>query len=152
MKLNIRVARLHDAASVSEILISSRKTFLDYAPSQHSDDEVRNWVADTLIPGAGVLVGELDQEVVAMLALSHSEGANWIDQMYVHPQYVDNGIGTALIKHVLKSTDKPIRLYTFQQNTGARQFYERHGFKAIKCTNGENNEEQCPDVLYELVN
>ena len=44
----------------------------------------------------------------------------------------------------------PIRLYTFQTNAGARRFYERYGFRAIRFTDGRANEEHCPDVLYEL--
>jgi hypothetical protein len=44
----------------------------------------------------------------------------------------------------------PIRLYTFQANAGARRFYERHGFVPIEFTDGQANEERCPDVLYEL--
>jgi ribosomal protein S18 acetylase RimI-like enzyme len=41
-------------------------------------------------------------------------------------------------------------LYTFQQNTGAPRFYERFGFKAVQFTDRSENEERCPDVLYEL--
>lgn len=44
----------------------------------------------------------------------------------------------------------PIRLYTFQQNAGARRFYGRSGFASIQFTDGSANEERCPDVLYEL--
>jgi hypothetical protein len=44
----------------------------------------------------------------------------------------------------------PIRLYTFQQNTGARRFYGRHGYVEIAFINGEDNEEACPDVLFEF--
>jgi ribosomal protein S18 acetylase RimI-like enzyme len=43
----------------------------------------------------------------------------------------------------------PIRLYAFQENAPTRQFYERHGFKAIAFGDGSENEENCPDVLYE---
>jgi putative addiction module component (TIGR02574 family) len=43
-----------------------------------------------------------------------------------------------------------VRLYTFQANTRARSFWERHGFKAIAYSDGSTNEERCPDVLYEL--
>ena len=45
---------------------------------------------------------------------------------------------------------RPIRLYTFQTHSLARRFYERHGYKAIEFTDGQGNEEKCPDVLYEL--
>ena len=40
-------------------------------------------------------------------------------------------------------------LWTFQQNAGARRFYERHGLAAIEFTEGEGNEEKTPDVRYE---
>lgn len=43
----------------------------------------------------------------------------------------------------------PLRLYTFQANHGAMRFYERHDFLAIAFTDGQANEERCPDVLYE---
>ncbi len=45
---------------------------------------------------------------------------------------------------------RPIRLYCFHANTGARAFYERHGFKAVAFSDGSTNEERCPDVLYVL--
>ena len=44
----------------------------------------------------------------------------------------------------------PIRLYTFQQNSGSRRFYERHGFGLLRLTDGKDNEERCPDALYEF--
>ena len=37
-----------------------------------------------------------------------------------------------------------------QQNTAARMFYERHGFRVVSLSDGSNNEERCPDVLYEF--
>jgi len=43
----------------------------------------------------------------------------------------------------------PIRLRTFQENQGARQFYEQHEFKILELTDGSGNEEHCPDMLYE---
>jgi ribosomal protein S18 acetylase RimI-like enzyme len=42
-----------------------------------------------------------------------------------------------------------VRLYTFQANHHARTFYERHGFQAVAFSEGLDNEEKCPDVLYE---
>jgi ribosomal protein S18 acetylase RimI-like enzyme len=62
------------------------------------------------------------------------------------------GIGSRLLDCALATAPRPIRLYTFQQNTGARRFYERNGFLPIRFTDGAANEEQCPDVLYECAN
>jgi len=150
MKIDIRVGTLEDKGRISDILISSRKAFLYYAPLAHTEDEVRKWVTNSLIPSGGVYVAELNRLVVAVLSTSNSKGINWIDQMYTDPLYVGKGIGTKMLSNLLQTTSKPVRLYTFQQNTAARRFYEQHGFQAIQFTDGRDNEEQCPDVLYEL--
>ena len=71
--------------------------------------------------------------------------------MAVDPRYVGNSIGSALLEHAFRILPSPIRLYTFLPNAGARRFYERHGFRAIQLTDGQDNEERCPDVLYEFV-
>ncbi len=70
--------------------------------------------------------------------------------MAVDPALVGRGIGALLLSHALRALARPIRLYTFQANLGARRFYERHGFIAIEFTQGQANEERCPDVLCEL--
>lgn len=36
----------------------------------------------------------------------------------------------------------------FQRNTGARAFYERHGFVAVDFNDGSRNEEKEPDATY----
>ena len=38
-------------------------------------------------------------------------------------------------------------LWAFRSNTGARRFYERHGFVAVAFTEGDNEEGE-PDVRY----
>jgi RimJ/RimL family protein N-acetyltransferase len=55
-----------------------------------------------------------------------------------------------LLRHAHATSRRPVRLYTFQQNAASRRFYERNGYVVAGLCNGENNEERCPDVLYEL--
>lgn len=50
----------------------------------------------------------------------------------------------------MKANDT-LRLWTFGKNVKARAFYERHGFRLIRTTNGSGNEEREPDALYERV-
>ena len=130
--------------------MSSRRCFIPYAPMAHSPSEVRQWVKHTLIPSRRVTVASASEAVVGTLATSYPEGVAWIDQLYVLPDFVGQGVGSLLLKHALESLSRPVRLYTFQANTGASKFYERHGFRAIEFTDGSANEERCPDVLYEL--
>jgi GNAT superfamily N-acetyltransferase len=146
----LRPARAEDAYAVARVLIESRRVFLPFAPSAHSDPEVHRWVASTLIPSGGVSVWERLGEVVAVLAVSSDEAAAWIDQLYLMPGAEGRGIGSKLLQHAHRNLRRPVRLYTFQENLRARTFYERHGYKALEFTDGQSNEEKCPDVLYEL--
>ncbi len=149
LSTRLRAATAEDAPAVADVLLSSRGTFLPYAPLAHSDEDVRQWVAEVLIPSGGVTVACRDGAVLGILAVSEADGAGWIDQLYVAPAFVGRGLGSLLLECALSELPRPVRLYTFQANTAARRFYERHGFRAVAFTDGSSNEEQCPDVLYE---
>ena len=151
MNITLRSAIDADAARVASILIDTRAAFMPYAPSAHTDAEVREWVARHLIPTGGVSVAEIAGDVCAAMAFEVKDGVSWLMQMAVDPSRVGRGIGSVLIARAMQILAPPIRLYTFQANVGARRFYERHGFVAIEFTDGQDNEERCPDVLYELL-
>jgi GNAT superfamily N-acetyltransferase len=148
--VSLRPATLDDAHSVAEVLIESRAEYLPFAPSVHAPDEVRAWVAAELIPTGDVTVAEHRGLVVGVLATSRTGCVSWIDQMYVRPGWAAQGVGPRLLAHAHRLLPRPIRLYPFQENVRARRFYERHGYMAIKLTDGLASQERCPDVLYEL--
>lgn len=148
MTVSLRPATLDDAPRVASLLIDTRASFMSYAPSAHTEAELRDWVSSRLLPSGGVTVAQDDRHVVAAMAASSVGGVSWITQMAVDPSRVGQGIGALLLGHALRSLAPPVRLYTFQANAGARRFYERHGFVAIEFSEGQGNEERCPDVLY----
>lgn len=151
MSAILRSAKVEDAADVVRVLRASRLRFLPYAPPVHSEAEDLDWTRHSLIPSGGVTIATVDDNVIGVLAVSRADSANWIDQMYIRPEYCGRGVGSQLMRAALSSLSRPIRLYTFQQNGRARRFYERFGFSAIEWGDGSRNEEGCPDVLYELV-
>lgn len=144
-----RAATVADAEAVSEVYLTSRKELVPWAPLVHANSAVWGWIRDHLIPAGRVTVAIQDGDVVGMIALSDDGTVGWIDQLYLHPRAVGRGIGTTLIERAKTELGSPIRLYTFQASVRARRFYERHGFRAIAVSDGSENEEQCPDVLYE---
>lgn len=150
MNPDLRSATARDVPRVAQLLIDARAAFMPYAPSTHTDDEVRSWVATVLVPSGGVMLALMNGEAVGAMSTSQEGACSWITQMAVHPAYVGHGIGSSLLAHALRVLAPPIRLYTFQANTRARRFYELHGFRAIEFTDGRGNEERCPDVLYEF--
>jgi len=141
-----------DLQAVVRILLSSRRTFLPYAPIAHGDLDVERWMAGLIAREGCVTVARLHGTPVGVLVVGSDAGFNWIDQFYVAPGHTGAGIGRKMLARALEILGRrlPIRLYTFQANTGARKFYERAGFEIIALTDGADNEEHCPDVLYEL--
>jgi GNAT superfamily N-acetyltransferase len=148
--IKLRPATLDDAARAAEVLLASRKTFQPYAPPAHTDDEVHEWMREVLVPAGGVIVACDESGVIGLIATSREAGISWVNQLFVVPGRTAQGIGTRLLEEALARLERPVQLYTFQANTRARAFYERHGFRAIAFSDGATNEERCPDVLYEL--
>lgn len=144
-----REATIDDAKRLAEIYLHSRKTELSYAPLAHSDDSVKEWIANSLIPSGGVTVAEENGGLKGFIAVSDDGTYGWIDHVYLEPAATGLGIGGKLIDRAKQTLRSPIRLYTFQQNEGARRFYQRHGFQEIVLSDGSLNQERIPDVLME---
>ncbi len=72
-----------------------------------------------------------------------------LDYLYVEPDMTGRKIGSALLERAKDRRPDGFSLWTFQQNERARRFYERHGLRLIRLTDGEGNEEKMPDALYE---
>lgn len=92
---------------------------------------------------ATVWLAEVDNSIVGFIAILLSERS--IDQLFVHPQYHDRGIGSALLNQAKQLCPQGLTLYTLQVNAKACAFYERHGFKrgrlSVNKFNGQPNVE-----------
>ncbi len=72
----------------------------------------------------------------------------WIEQLYILPEFQGRGIGSVLLKQA-QQTFPHLQLWTFQRNIQAQKFYGKHDFTAIDQTDGRDNEEKEPDILFE---
>jgi len=104
---------------------------------------------ERLIPSGGVTVAVRSEAILGMMATSRDSGVGWIDQLYLDPPAVGNGLGTRFVERAKLELGSPVRLYTFQANARSRRFYEGHGFQVLELGDGSGNEEHCPDALYE---
>jgi putative acetyltransferase len=66
----------------------------------------------------------------------------------VEPADQSRGVGSALLDQAKALRPQRLYLWVFQKNTGAIRFYERHGFRLVKLTDGAENMEREPDALY----
>jgi GNAT superfamily N-acetyltransferase len=139
-----------DSDSIAAIYLASRKAYLPYAPLAHRDTAIYSWVAEVLIKTNRIVAASENSEVYGFIATASEGGKQWINHLYIHPLHTGLGIGSALLEYALAQMPRPVYLYTFQANSGARRFYERYGFLALEFSDGSGNEEGCPDVLYAL--
>ncbi len=150
MQISLRNATKDDSERISDIYLTSRKRYISYAPLAHADEAVRVWIKQQLVPAGNVTVALFEGAVVGFVAISRQGPHGWIDHLYLDPTAVGVGVGSLLLSRAKHLLGSPIRLYTFQQNDGARRFYRRHGFREIELSDGALNEEKTPDVLLEL--
>jgi ribosomal protein S18 acetylase RimI-like enzyme len=106
-------------------------------------EQARAVFRDVIVPGANLWVGVRNQRAVAYLALRGS----YIDRLYVDPPEQRKGWGARLLAHAKALCPDGLELHTHQENHGARAFYERHGFVAVRFGISPPPE-SAPDVEY----
>lgn len=144
----IRRATPDDAGVVAEISTASRHAAMPMIRWAHTAEEDRWWVANILLPQDEVWVAEEAGQVLGFLALHRDDEGDWVSQLYLTPGHWRQGIGTALLDYAKALRPGGLRLWCFQVNARGRAFYERHGFRVARMTDGTGNEEQEPDILY----
>ncbi len=139
----IRRAVPADAPAVADVYLAAFHSTYDFRLA-HTDDEVRGWIAEDVVPRMESWVAEEGGRVIAMMVLDEAG----IGQLYVDPPWHSKGIGSRLVELAKERRPDGLELYTFQVNERARRFYERHGFSVVMLGDGSGNEERQPDVLY----
>jgi GNAT superfamily N-acetyltransferase len=139
----VRRARDDESDAVAALARRSRRAALPYLADSHTPDEDRRFFREHVFATSEVWVVEEDAGLLGFCAVR----AGWIDHLYVDPEHQRTGIGTALLGKAMETNER-LELWTFQRNANARAFYESHGFKLVRETDGRDNEEHEPDALY----
>jgi GNAT superfamily N-acetyltransferase len=139
----LRPATDGDAEAIAQLYFASFR-LLTFLPMLHDIDSYRWYVANVMLKQYAVTVAEDDTGIVAFLGLRGEE----LGQFYTRPDRIGRGAGTQLIETAKASGVAALDLWCFQANTRARRFYEARGFRAIRFTDGADNEERTPDVRY----
>ncbi|MVU77397.1 GNAT family N-acetyltransferase [Nocardia sp. ET3-3] len=123
------------------------RSFADALPNvrrAHTEAEVRTWFSDVVLPRYESWVAVADSAVLGLLVLGEAE----LEQLYLDPAGRGQGIGDRFVELAKQRRPNGLGLWTFQVNTPARRFYERHGFVPVEHTDGAENEEREPAVRY----
>ena len=138
----IRRGTSDDVDAVAELYDRSFRT-LTFLPVLHTLDEYRFWFGKQFAEHEPWVWDE--GGVRGFIVLTGDE----LMYLYLDVGWTGRRIGSVLLDHAKAQRPKGFTLWTFQQNDGARRFYERHGLRAIEFTDGAGNEEKTPDVRYE---
>ncbi|MHB8466790.1 MAG: GNAT family N-acetyltransferase [Acidimicrobiales bacterium] len=142
--MELRRASKREAGIVADLWLRSRRASIPANPPPiHPDDDVRRYFREEVFATQDVWVATEHERIVAMMAMS----PGWIEHLHVEPGLTGRGVGGQLIGIAKREAVGDLELWTFQANAGARRFYERHGFRAVAFTEGDN-EERAPDVRY----
>ena len=72
-----------------------------------------------------------DDRLVGVMGLQHVGDVALIRHAYTRTASQRRGIGTALLAHLRRQTDRPMLVGTWKAATWAVRFYERHGFRLV---------------------
>jgi ribosomal protein S18 acetylase RimI-like enzyme len=136
----IRRATLDDAPAISALFARARDE-MAYLP--RIPDDVRPRLGAMFLERTEIWVAEEDGHVIGFAGVADDE----LTHLYTDPPAQNRGIGTALLDHVKSLRPERLELWVFQHNQGARRFYERHGFRLVRLTDGAGNMEREPDAL-----
>lgn len=146
MPFKIRRGTEADARAAADLWLRARKGAVGTIPAPvHDDDDVRRWFASHVVPDTALWMATDDADTPVGILVLDGES---VDQLYVEPTMTGQGIGAQLLRLAKRERPEGLRLWTFASNVGAQRFYERHDFVATKRTDGWDNEEGAPDILY----
>ena len=140
----IRRARAEDAEAVTRIFRESRAEAMPWLPVLHTFEEDVVHFSRQLAVGEA-FVFDAGGRVVGFAVVKVDE----LDALYVDPDSQRQGVGSALFERAIEARPEGFRFWAFRDNTRARRFYEARGCRLVLETDGSDNEERTPEVLYE---
>lgn len=96
---------------------------------RYDEHRVRQRFRDGFSPHHTSIV-MIDGAFVGCVAVRPAERDQWLEHFYLDPRHQGRGLGSAVLRAVLRQTDarsRTVRLNVLQ-GSAARRLYERHGF------------------------
>jgi len=132
-----------DLDEIGRIFVAARDR-MSYLPRIPDEDRPR--IGELITRDDDELwVADVDGQVAGFADLRDE----WLAHLYVDPAWQGRGLGSELFELSKRERPDGFRWWVFQRNDGARRFYERHGARLVKLTDGADNMEREPDALYE---
>ncbi len=143
--MKVRPGQTADLEAVLRVWHDTKRATYAFIPQERdrSLDEDRAFFRAHIVPRCALSVAIDGQTLVGFLALDGS----YVDRLYVHPDAQKRGVGSALLARAIAFSPDGLSLHTHQRNFGARAFYQKQGFRAVRFGISPPPESE-PDVEY----
>lgn len=124
----LRSAELADVEAIAELRATVMRPDLERL-GRFDEHRVRQRLRDTFSP-QHTLVIVADGAFAGCVTLRPAEDGRWLEHFYLAPSLQGRGLGSAVLRTLLKRIDADgvlVRLNVLQ-GSAARRLYERHGF------------------------
>lgn len=145
----IRAGVAGDAPALALIHAAARAAALPGLVEAHDTDDVAHWLATMVMVRHTVRVAALPDRPVGYIGFGRDPvHGPMVLHLYLDPGWRRRGIGSHLLAEATAALGPCLSLFCIARNTGARAFYERHGFRIAATSDGAGTEEGEPDILY----
>tara|TARA_B110000208_G_scaffold9886_1_gene12573 strand:- start:383 stop:829 length:447 start_codon:yes stop_codon:yes gene_type:complete len=141
VKLEFKVGTGSDAVEISQMLEDWAEA-TSWIPQVHSALERADY-GRWLLDHTKVTILRHEGQSVGFLALED----NIVQSLYIKDGFQRLGFGQAAMRYAQEQFNE-LRLWVFQANDGAQQFYQKMGFEALETSDGQDNDYGLPDILY----
>ena len=114
---------VNDAAEAYRGVIPSDRWHEPYMP----EDELRHEIAD----GIAFWLAEENGRVLGVMGIQDRGDVTLVRHAYVAKNTQRKGVGTTLLRHLERLTDKPILIGTWADASWAIDFYQRNGYTLV---------------------
>lgn len=150
MTNNVKIQKYSEEYAVDTVLMwrDSKEKAIGQ-PEEHDFESHLYFLKNILSKGHEIFltIETSTDKPIGILAVQVYEKS--LDQLYIHVDFQNKGIGTMLLNKAKQLSPKSLKLFTFEVNKNAQQFYEKHDFKIIG--RGIAEQEQLPDIEYKWI-
>jgi len=129
-QMNIRPYRSTDLAQAVAMWRASKQAAFPYVAAQqlYTLQNDTDYFRDVVAQECEVWLATDQEHILGLLALRD----DLIDQLFVAIDAQRQGVGGALLVKARERSPDQLRAYSFQKNSSARAFYEKHGFRIVR--------------------
>jgi len=129
--ISVRLAVPEDADPLTRIAIAAKRHW------NYPEEWIQLWIPALTISADYILENETwiaieNEKLVAYYSLMHDDEYLWLDNLWVSPEYMGQGIGSQLFQHALeRSRARGVSILKIEADPNAQSFYEKMGARQI---------------------